>query len=102
MFDDISADPRSAPRAPFRSSAPVTDLASRRRGDDLLHSITFVFGGIHYGTFSIDAPYPKGKPIVLYLVPVRERDADFGDGPCGPLDCLITDDAALGLERAAR
>ncbi|HEV2738659.1 MAG TPA: hypothetical protein VGU66_08785 [Candidatus Elarobacter sp.] len=68
----------------------------------MLHSITLVFGGIHYGTFSVQAPYPKGKPIVLYLVPAQDRGQAAGDELCGPLDCLITDDAALALERVAR
>jgi hypothetical protein len=80
----------------------VTDLATKRRGDERLCSITLVFGGVHYGTFQVAAPYPKGKPIVLYLVPAHRRDHDAGDGFSGPLDCLITDDASLGLERAAR
>lgn len=102
MLDDISAGPRSAAHVPARSNAPVIDLATKRRSDDRLHSITFVFGGVHYGTFSVDASYPNGKPIVLYLVPAHGRDHEFGDWPCGPLDCLITDDAALGLERVAR
>jgi hypothetical protein len=102
MFDNISARSGSPAHAAAPSVAPVTDLATRRRCDDLLHSITLVFGGIHYGTFSVEAPYPKGKPIVLYLVPAQDRGQTPGDVLCGPLDCLITDDAALGTKRVAR
>jgi len=83
------------------SGTSVTDLATRRRRDDVLSTITIVFGGVNYGTIPIFAtPYVKGKPIVLYIVP---QDPDCaGDGFTGPIDCLITDDAALaaGLEVA--
>ena len=73
--------------------ATVTDLSTRRRGDDVLRSISFVFGGVHYGTFSIEMPYSSGKPLVLYVVP---QDAGVSaDRLAGPLDCLVTDDAAL-------
>ena len=102
MFHEFLDQSESSPREPVRSRAPVTDIATRRRSDNLLHSITLVFGGIHYGTFSTEAPSPKGKPIVLYLVPAAGQDDDPDTGFSGPLDCLITDDAALGLRRAAR
>jgi len=87
--------------APITSARPpVTDLASRRRGEDIVSSISFVFGGVHYGTFPLTAPYTKGKPLVLYVVAQRE-DAGSGDTFTGPVDCLITDDAALGLRLEA-
>jgi hypothetical protein len=76
------------------SGASVTDLATRRRRDDVLRTITFVFGGINYGTIPLSAtPYVKGKPIVLYIVPQGPDCA--GDGFTGPVDCLVTDDVAL-------
>jgi hypothetical protein len=71
----------------------VTDLATRRRSDDVLSTISFVFGGVHYGTIPIATPYVKGKPFVLYVVP-QGRDC-AGDEFAGPLDCLVTDDVAL-------
>ena len=80
--------------------ATVTNLSTRRRHDDVLHSVTFVLGGIHYGTFVIDAPYASGQPIVLYVVP-SDGITDAGNGFSGSLDCLIADDAGLGLERHA-
>ncbi len=82
--------------------ASVTDLAMRRRGDDVLNSVTLVFEGVHYGTFPVRARYPKEKAIVLYVVPshghLGGRD---GDGVSGPVDCLITDDPALALAHEA-
>jgi hypothetical protein len=74
----------------------VTDLATRRRSDDVLSTITIVFGGVHYGTFPVATPYVKGKPIALYVVPQRRDCA--GDAFAGPLDCLITDDVALAAD----
>jgi hypothetical protein len=76
-----------------KTGAPVTDLATRRGRKDVLHSITVVFGGVHYGTIILDAPYAQGKPMALYVVPAR--DADATNELAGPLDCLITDDASL-------
>jgi hypothetical protein len=76
--------------------ASVTDLASRRRSDDVLSTITLVFGGVNYGTIEVATPYLKGKPLVLYVVP--QGSARAGDGFAGPLDCLITDDVALAAE----
>ncbi len=82
--------------------ASVTDLASRRRGDDVLTSVTLVFEGVHYGTYPVHARYPKGKPMVLYVVPTQGHPGDRDtDGVCGPVDCLITDDPALALGREA-
>ena len=76
--------------------ASVTELATRRRNDDVLSTISFVFGGVHYGTIPIATPYVKGKPIVLYIVPQGcERDGDIF---AGPLDCLVTDDVALAAD----
>ncbi|MEA2688276.1 MAG: hypothetical protein QOJ39_121 [Candidatus Eremiobacteraeota bacterium] len=80
--------------------ATVTDLSTRRRGDDVLSSISFVLRGVHYGTFSVAMPYTRGKPLVLYVVP---QGADVpADRLAGPLDCLVTDDAALADVDVAR
>ena len=81
----------------------ITDLATRRRGDDVLQSVTLVFDGVHFGTIPVRARYAKGKPIVLYVVPSHGRFGDRGDGDgfSGPLDCLVTDDPALALAHEA-
>jgi hypothetical protein len=79
------------------SGAPVTDLATRRCRKDVVHSITIVFGGVHYCTITVDAPYARGKPMALYVVPAR--GAADADDLAGPLDCLVTDDASLALRR---
>jgi len=81
--------------------ASVTDLATRRRGDDVLNSVTLVFEGVHYGTFPVRARYPKGKPMVLYVVPAHGQAGGYDDGVCGPVDCLITDDPSLALAQEA-
>jgi hypothetical protein len=91
--------------AATRSTVPctrgtVTDLASRRRCEDLVTSISFVFGGVHYGTFPLSMPYTKGKPLVLYVVP-SDTDAFHEAGFAGSLECLITDDDDLALDREA-
>lgn len=97
MLDDISTSPRNPAPASRRQSATVTDLATRRDRNNVLGSITVVFGGVNYGTIPIRAPYAAGKPFALYLVPAR--GAASPDGVLdGPLDCLITDDPALSLE----
>ena len=76
--------------------ATVTDISTRRRGDDVLRSVSFVFAGVHYGTFSVEMPYTSGKPLMLYVVP---QGADVpADRLTGPLDCLVTDDAALATD----
>lgn len=93
MTDFIS--PRDPARASLRNSATVTELSSRRRADDVLETITLVFGGVHYGTFAIAAPYPRGCTFALYVVPSNGDAAASEDGFRGPLDCLITDDIAL-------
>ncbi len=82
------------------AGATVTDLATRRRGDDVLNSVTLVFEGVHYGTFPVRARYPKGKPMVLYVVPSHGHAGD-DDGVRGPVDCLITDDPGLALAHEA-
>jgi hypothetical protein len=98
MTDDNS--PLQSPYGQaVKSGAAVTDLGRRRCRKDVLHSITVVFGGVHYGTITVDAPYAQGKPMSLYVVPAR-GDAD-ADALAGPLDCLITDDASLALRRRA-
>ncbi|HWT06233.1 MAG TPA: hypothetical protein VN224_10785 [Xanthomonadales bacterium] len=80
----------------LQTGGSVTDLATRRRSDDVLSSMSFVFGGIHYGTIPIAAPYTKGKPIVLYIVPqVPDSSRDVFSGP---VDCLVTDDVALAAD----
>ncbi len=84
--------------------ASITDLATFRRGEDVLNSVTLVFEGVHYGTFPVRARYPKEKPIVLYVVPAHGRldgRDEAGDGVSGPVDCLITDDPALALAHEA-
>jgi hypothetical protein len=78
----------------------VTDLATHRRNDDVLRSITLVFGGVNYGTLPIAVPYIQGRPFRLYLV--GDEDA-AEDGFRGSIDCLVTDDATLVADaRAAR
>ena len=77
-------------------SATVTQLMAGRRSDDVLASITLVFGGVNYGTIPISAPFVRGKPIALYIVP--RDDAEPGEILAGPLDCLITDDLALAAD----
>ena len=85
-----------------KTGAPVTDLATRRRRKDVLHSITVVFGGVHYGTIILDAPYAQGKPMALYVVPARGAGAGAANELAGPLDCLITDDASLARRSQVR
>lgn len=82
------------------TTAAVTDIATRRRSEEVLSSVSFVFGGVHYGTIPIATPYTRGKPIVLYVVP-QGRDW-AGDGFTGAVDCLVTDDIGLaaGLDVA--
>ena len=97
MFDSRPSESGHATNVPPQL-ATVTDLSTRRRSDDLLTSISFVFDGVHYGTFPISLPYSKGKPLVLYVVPAGES-ADRGAGVLsGSLECLITDDAELGFD----
>jgi hypothetical protein len=97
MPDDTSK-PNSL--GPQKGCSPVADLMSRRRSDDVLHSVTLVFGGVNYGTFPVAAPYTRGSPLVLYVVPSRDTRCD--DSLTGPIDCLITDEATvsdLGLAK---
>jgi hypothetical protein len=94
MMDDSLAAARHPARASCKSST-VTDLATRRRGEDVVSSISFVFGGVHYGTFPVLVPYTNGKPLVLYVVP---QSAGAAGGFTGPLDCLVTDDEALAAD----
>ncbi len=94
MSDDaFTTARRSTGTAP--RGASVTELSTRRRSDDVLSTMSFVFGGVHYGTIPIATPYTKGKPIVLYIVPNRSSG---GDVFTGPLDCLVTDDVALAAD----
>lgn len=79
--------------SPVSGLATVTDLDTRRQANDVLSTITFVFGGVHYGTVAVGTPYTRGKPIVLYVVP---QAGDRGDDTLtGPVDCLVTDEPAL-------
>ena len=96
MLDDRSIIQPPSAATFVRGGATVTDLAARRRGGDVLRSITFVFGGVNYGTLPVAVPYTTGKPIALYLVPQSEDAA--GDALAGPLDCLATDDLALAAD----
>lgn len=57
--------------------------------------MTFVFGGVHYGTIALSTPYTKDKPIVLYFLP---EHSDGDRSIAGPLDILITDEEALGAD----
>jgi hypothetical protein len=99
MIDDFSG------RRPFRArpllsrSTTVTDLSTRQHDDNILGSITLVFGGVNYGTIRVKAPYAADKPIVLYVVP-QNRAPGGDDALRGPLDCLITDDAGLAFDEA--
>ena len=95
MSDDAFSRVGRAGRMPH-NIASVTDLATRRRSDDVLSSMSFVFGGVHYGTIPIATPYTKGKPIVLYIVP--QGSDRPGDDFAGPLDCLVTDDVPLAAD----
>jgi len=94
MSDDAFTTVGRIGRPQHRAS--VTDLATRRRTDDVLSSMSFVFGGVHYGTILITMPYTTGKPIVLYIVPQGRGSND--DVFAGPLDCLLTDDVALAAD----
>ena len=94
MIDDDTSTYGARGESGGPRKATVTNLATRRGSGDVLRSITFVFGGINYGTFPIATPYFRGKPIVLYIVP--QNEAGRGNDLTGPLDCLVTDDPALG------
>ena len=86
MHQELDRPDRERPRA------AVIDMRSRRRSDDLVDTISFVFGGVHYGTVAVSTPYTNGKPIVLYVVP---RDHSDDETFQGPVDLLMTDDACL-------
>jgi hypothetical protein len=90
--------PASEGHASPRATATVTHLATRRRANDVIQTLTFIFGGVNYGTLTVHAPYVTGKPVVLYLVPAagEPNGADFS----GPLEGLITDDASLAYADA--
>jgi hypothetical protein len=90
--------PAYANHASPRPAATITHLATRRRANDVIQTLTFVFGGVNYGTLTVHAPYVTGKPVVLYLVPAagEPNGADFS----GPLEGLITDDASLAYANA--
>jgi hypothetical protein len=90
MTDNLRTRYGEAP--PVSGRATVTQLDTRRQANDVLSSITFVFGGVHYGTVPVNTPYTRGQPIVLYIVPQTDRGDDTWTGP---LDCLVTDNSAL-------
>jgi hypothetical protein len=86
MHQEPSRPERERPRA------AVIDMRSRRRSQDIVETISFVFGGVHYGTVAVSRPYTKGKPIVLYVVPRNNSGDETFEGP---VDILMTDDACL-------
>ena len=92
---------RNAPQRQRQASrgATVTQLDAHRRATDVLSTITFVFGGVHFGTFDVVAPYTRGKPLMLYFV--AQNDRDSSGEIAGPIDCLVTDDAMLGADAEA-
>jgi hypothetical protein len=59
--------------------ATITNIGTRRRGtENVLRSVSFVFGGVHYGTVPIAVPYTQGEPLVLYIVPEHDGDRSLG------------------------
>ena len=89
---------RSPADSPRRAHANVTELAAWRRESDVLETITIVFGGVNYGTIPIRTPYAGGKPIRLYVIPSSGTASCEPGAMHGGLDCLITDDPALGAD----
>ena len=86
---------------PSSERSIVVDLATRRRREEnVIESLTLVFGGVHYGTVAVRIPYASDKPIRLFLAPVEEGETE--NGLAGRVDALVTDDetAALELEAA--
>jgi hypothetical protein len=100
MVDDIPNASQCSDRASLRHNETVTNIASRRREENVLASITLVFDGVHYGTIPVGARYAPDKPVVLYLVPARGAVSCADGALRGPLDCLITDDVHLALDEA--
>lgn len=90
MMNDGSTN--STDSNPSKNTA-VVEMAAWRRRDDVLSTISFVFGGVHYGTLQLAVPYTRGKPLVLYFVPQNDGSGDLA----GPVDCLVTDDPLLGV-----
>jgi hypothetical protein len=93
MIHEVATGQQSARQVP--SGAAVTSLDARRRKTDVLSSISFVFGGVHFGTFDVWVPYTRGKPFVLYFVP--QHDDSLGE-ISGPVDCLVTDGELLDAD----
>jgi hypothetical protein len=93
MIDETTTQPHPTPSTFERGT--VTRLDTHRRKDDVLCSMTFFFGGTNHGTISISAPYTRGMPIVLYVVP---QQPGVGDFTSGPLDCLLSDDFDLAAD----
>ena len=57
------------------SDATVTNIETRRHAaENVLRSVSFVFGGVHYGTVPLGVPYTQGEPLVLYVVPEHDTD----------------------------
>ena len=100
MIEEGASSSRSDRSPALLNCTSVTNIATRRRGEDVLETVTLVFGGVHYGTFPVSARYTAGKPLMLFIVPSRSAPIPGDDLLSGPLDCLITDDPALALESA--
>ncbi len=80
--------------------AAVVDLATRRRREDnVIESITLVFGDVNYGTIPVRIPYAPGKPIRLLLAPSAAGDP--AAALAGRLDALLTDDESVAAELQA-
>ncbi len=79
-----------------RQAAKVIQLSNYLRHENVLDSVTFYFGGQHFGTFAIKAPIPNGTSLRLYVVG-QDGDPASRDGSSGQLDCLVTDDACLTM-----
>jgi hypothetical protein len=91
MMNDGSTDSTNASN-PGNGTA-VVEMSAWRRRDDVLSTISFVFGGVHYGTVPLAVPYTRGQPLVLYFVPQNDGTGEVS----GPLDCLVTDNPRLGV-----
>ncbi len=79
------------PLGDIRSTSRCTVYPFRRPGAGeahVLESVTFVLGGRHLGTFTLDAPYAGSEPLRLYVVPQSDSN---GLTASATVDCLITD-----------
>jgi hypothetical protein len=76
-----------------QASRPALRLVSPHRAG-VIHTMSFVLAGRHYGTIAVDATFDESKPLRLYVL---AEDGAPGYG----VDCLVTDeplddDAARG------